>query len=116
MIQRAEDCLDYKAVELGPELQRVCPNGIDIYFEKVGGDVPRAVAPLLNTGGRVPICGYVSHYNAADITKVVMPQDILKEAPNVPEHRFFVVTEWMERWPKRCCVMAFASTSAASSR
>ncbi|MES3008337.1 MAG: NADP-dependent oxidoreductase [Pseudomonadota bacterium] len=95
-----DECLDYKAVDLAQALPQACPQGIDIYFENVGGAVTRAVAPLLNKGARVPICGYVSQYNEADITKAVMPQDILKDAPNVPEHRFFVVTEWMERWPE----------------
>jgi NADPH-dependent curcumin reductase CurA len=91
-------CIDYKAGNLAAELAQACPNGIDIYFENVGGDVTRAVAPLLNPGSRAPICGYVSNYNDEDITKAETPFHILGAARNVPEHRFFVVTEFRDRW------------------
>lgn len=91
-----DECIDYKAGNLAENLAQACPNGIDVYFENVGGEVTRAVAPLLNKGARVPICGYVSHYN--DTTKSELPADILKKLDNVPEHRFFVVTEWFDRW------------------
>lgn len=93
-----DDCLDYKEGDLAMKLRNACPAGIDIYFENVGGDVTRAVAPLLNPGARVPICGYISNYNAPDITQVQSPFDILKTAEHVPEHRFFVVTEWQDQW------------------
>ncbi len=93
-----DDCIDYKSGNLAEKLAKACPKGIDIYFENVGGDVTKAVAPLLNKGARVPICGYVSHYNDGDITKAELPADILKKLDNVPEHRFFVVTEWVDRW------------------
>ena len=96
-----DECLDYKAGDLSAALKKACPDGIDIYFENVGGDVTRAVAPLLNPGARVPICGYVSNYNDEDIGKVETPFHILKQlADPLPEHRFFVVTEWAERRPE----------------
>lgn len=91
-------CIDYKNEDLAARLRELCPDGIDIYFENVGGAVTRAVAPLLNEGARVPICGYISNYNDADITKAETPFHILKTAPHVPEHRFFVVTEWQDQW------------------
>lgn len=91
-------CIDYKADNFAEALAEACPNGIDVYFENVGGDVTRAVAPLLNPGARVPICGYISNYNDENIGKSETPFDILKTADPVPEHRFFVVTEWMDRW------------------
>lgn len=93
-----DDCLDYKEGDLAEKLRVACPDGIDIYFENVGGNVTRAVAPLLNPGARVPICGYISNYNATDISQVQTPFDILKTAKHVPEHRFFVVTEWQNQW------------------
>lgn len=91
-------CIDYKADNFVAELAKACPDGVDIYFENVGGDVSKAVAALLNPGARVPICGYVSNYNDADISKSETPFHILKALEVVPEHRFFVVTEWRERW------------------
>jgi len=91
-------CLDYKAGNLQADLEAACPDGIDIYFENVGGAVTKAVAPLLNPGARVPICGFVSNYNDEDISKAETPFHILQALEPVPEHRFFVVTEWQERW------------------
>jgi len=93
-----DECLDYKTGNLSEKLKAACPDGIDIYFENVGGDVTRAVAPLLNKGARVPICGYISNYNDQDITQAQMPFHILKALADVPEHRFFVVTEWQDSW------------------
>lgn len=90
-------CVDYKAGNLEADLNAACPDGIDIYYENVGGDVTRAVAPLLNAGARVPICGYVSAYNAKSTDKVETPFDILKRLDPVPEHRFFLVTEWQDK-------------------
>ena len=93
-----DECLDYKTGNLSEKLKAACPDGIDIYFENVGGEVTRAVAPLLNKGTRVPICGYISNYNDQDITQAEMPFHILKSLSDVPEHRFFVVTEWQDSW------------------
>ena len=45
-----DDCIDYKAGNLNDDLKNACPNGIDIYFENVGGPVSKAVAPVLNDG------------------------------------------------------------------
>ena len=45
-------------------MKAACPNGIDIYFENVGGAVWHAVLPVLNNFARVPVCGLVANYNA----------------------------------------------------
>jgi NADPH-dependent curcumin reductase CurA len=91
-------CIDYKADNFAAELAAACPDGVDIYFENVGGDVTKAVAPLLNSGARVPICGYISNYNDEDIANSETPMRILKGLDPVPENRFFVVTEWRDLW------------------
>ncbi|MEC8950012.1 MAG: NADP-dependent oxidoreductase [Pseudomonadota bacterium] len=93
-----DDCLDYKSGNLDDKLSVACPDGIDLYFENVGGDVTKAVALQLNQGARVPICGYISNYNDEDITKAETPFHILKQLEHVPEHRFFVVYEWQDRY------------------
>lgn len=59
-------CLDHRAPEggdLGAALDRVCPDGVDVYFENVGGDVQRAVFPRLRDFARVAMCGMVAEYN-----------------------------------------------------
>ena len=58
-------CIDRHAPDFAQQLAAACPNGIDVYFENVGGIVFEAVLPLLNTFARVPICGLVSGYNGS---------------------------------------------------
>ena len=87
-------CLDYKSAGLDEALLRACPDGIDIYFESVGGAVTEAVAKLLNPGARVPICGYISNYNAANIAESRTPFHILGELADPPWHKFFLVFDY----------------------
>jgi NADPH-dependent curcumin reductase CurA len=56
-------CVDHHAPAFAAKLKEACPNGIDVYFENVGGAVFDAVWPLLNDDARVPVCGLISHYN-----------------------------------------------------
>lgn len=62
-----DDCIDYKADGFPKALQAAVPDGIDIYFENVGGAVFDAVMPLLNTSARIPVCGLISQYNATSL-------------------------------------------------
>jgi NADPH-dependent curcumin reductase CurA len=60
-------CIDHKAPDFADQLSKASPDGIDIYFENVGGKVLDAVIPLLNPHARVPVCGLVSQYNATEL-------------------------------------------------
>ena len=57
-------CIDHRAPDFAEQLAAACPDGIDVYFENVGGAVFDAVLPLLNTKARVPVCGLIADYNA----------------------------------------------------
>jgi NADPH-dependent curcumin reductase len=56
-------CIDRRDPCFAALLAQACPRGIDVYFENVGGAVLEAVVPLLNVGARIPVCGYIAHYN-----------------------------------------------------
>jgi NADPH-dependent curcumin reductase len=56
-------CLDHRQPGFAELLKGACPNGIDIYFENVGGPVLDAVLPLMNKFARIPVCGLIAHYN-----------------------------------------------------
>lgn len=56
-------CIDHKADDFAAQLKAACPDGIDVYFENVGGKVLYGVLPLLNPFARMPVCGAVSWYN-----------------------------------------------------
>ncbi|WP_422064691.1 NADP-dependent oxidoreductase [Shimia sp.] len=64
-------CIDHRAFDTASALRKAvaeqCPDGIDVYFENVGGKVLDAVLPLINQGGRVPLCGMIAWYNAGGL-------------------------------------------------
>ena len=61
---RFDDCIDHREIDnLPAALKDACPYGIDIYFENVGGDLQQAVFPLMNSFGRMVMCGMVAEYN-----------------------------------------------------
>jgi len=60
-------CIDHKSDDFAEQLKIANPDGIDVYFENVGGKVFDAVLPLLNANARVPVCGIVSQYNATSL-------------------------------------------------
>ena len=62
-----DNCIDHRALDMRTELTRICPNGIDVYFENVGGAVQAAVFEQLNPFARVVMCGMVSQYNATEM-------------------------------------------------
>ena len=92
-------CIDYKqhadAASLSAALRAVCPQGIEGYFENVGGMVMNAVLPLMNAFGRVAVCGMIAGYNGAPIP-MAAPQLILMQ-----RLRFqgFIVSEHPQVWP-----------------
>jgi NADPH-dependent curcumin reductase CurA len=57
-------CINYKTEDLVPALKAACPDGVDIYFENVGGAVFAAILRVINRGARIPLCGIISEYNA----------------------------------------------------
>ncbi len=57
--------IDHRAADFAEQLAAACPDGIDVYFENVGGAIWQAVLPLLNTFARVPVCGLIAQYSGA---------------------------------------------------
>jgi NADPH-dependent curcumin reductase CurA len=56
-------CIDHRGEDFPQALAAACPDGIDIYFENVGGPVLKAVLPLLNERARIPLCGLIALYS-----------------------------------------------------
>jgi hypothetical protein len=93
-------CIDYKAhadvKSLGKALKEACPNGIDGYFENVGGMILDAVMLRMNAFGRIAFCGMISGYNGEPIP-MTAPQLILVSRLKLEG---FIVSEHMELWPQ----------------
>jgi hypothetical protein len=60
-------CVSHYDDDMADQLAAECPDGIDVYFENVGGSSWEAVMPLLNNFARVPVCGLIAHYNQTEL-------------------------------------------------
>jgi len=60
---RFDAAIDHRDADFAAKLTAACPNGIDVYFENVGGAIWQAVLPLLNKFARVPVSGLIAQYN-----------------------------------------------------
>ena len=93
-------CVDYKehkdAGSLSKALKQACPNGIDGYFENVGGMVLDAVLLRMNAFGRIAVCGMIAGYNGQPLP-LANPALILVSRLKVEG---FIVSEHMEIWPE----------------
>ena len=62
---RFDACVSHLSPTFAEDLKAACPDGVDVYFENVGGKVFEAVLPLFNPGARMTICGLIAHYGDA---------------------------------------------------
>ena len=93
--------VDHRSPNFAQELALACPDGIDVYFENVGGKVFAAVFPLLNQFARVPVCGLIAQYNQSgpfngpDRLPLVM-RDILSKSLTI---RGFIQRDFVDQRP-----------------
>ena len=59
-------CIDHKAGDVGERLREACPNGVDVYFENVGGALLDTLLAIMNRFSRIVICGLIAEYNAPE--------------------------------------------------
>lgn len=90
-------CVDYKAGnDLDAALRAACPNGIDVYFDNVGGEVSDAVLRNINFFGRVALCGSISQYNAT--TPPMGPRLLGTFVGKRVRAQGFIVTDFANRY------------------
>jgi NADPH:quinone reductase len=78
-----DSAINYKtASNLRKELKEACPDGVDIYFDNVGGEISDAVISLINKKARIPLCGQISLYNETQIPTGprIQPSLLIKSA------------------------------------
>jgi NADPH-dependent curcumin reductase CurA len=90
-------CVDHRAPDFREQLAAACPEGIDIYFENVGGMVQQVVWPMLNNFARVPVCGLIAQYNEGKPTPGPDMRSILSRRLTV---RGFIVTDLAPKHPE----------------
>jgi NADPH-dependent curcumin reductase len=93
-------CIDYKSENtpdgLSKRLKEAAPNGVDGYFENVGGKVMNAVLPRMNTYGRIALCGLIAGYDGQPIP-IENPTWFLISRLTM---QGFIVSEHMDVWPQ----------------
>jgi NADPH-dependent curcumin reductase CurA len=90
--------IDYKAeTDLAKALAAACPDGIDVYFDNVGGPVTDAIANLFNLRARMIVCGLISHYNMPE--GYVGPSILRSVLTNRVTIQGMIVFDWHDRWP-----------------
>lgn len=88
---------NYRTAEsLGAALDQACPDGIDIYFENVGGPLLDAVLPRMRVGGRVVLCGMISQY---ELERPDPIRNLIAAVPNRLRLEGFIVSDHGDRLP-----------------
>lgn len=89
---------DYKAGNLAEQIAEAAPDGVDVYFDNVGGEMLDTIMPLLNPYARVPVCGVLSQYNAAGElygvknTRLIFDKRLRLQG--------FLQSDYKDRWPE----------------
>ncbi|MDF7810668.1 NADP-dependent oxidoreductase [Hymenobacter sp. YC55] len=94
-----DEAINYKTTpDIAQALAAAAPNGVDCYFDNVGGTITDAVYDLLNKHARIALCGQISTYNATEV--VVGPRPEGKLLKTSSKLQGFIVSDYMERWPE----------------
>ena len=93
-----DEAINYRTANVPEALAKACPNGIDVYFDNVGGAILNACLKLMNLNGRIPTCGLICQYNATE--EVAGPYNypmILMKRLRVEG---FIVLDYADRYPE----------------
>ncbi len=92
---QVDEVINYKKDDILESLKEKCPEGIDIYFENVGGETLDAALTLMNNYGRIPVCGLISMYNDWESPGPKMFRNILMKRLTV---KGFLVSDYLDRY------------------
>lgn len=98
-----DSCVDYKAGAVKAQLREQCPQGIDVYFDNVGGDILDDCLALLALHARVIICGAISQYNTTSAVKG--PANYLSLLVNRARMQGIVVTDYARQYGEAVRIM-----------
>lgn len=96
--------IDYKSEKVSARLRETCPNGIDVYFDNVGGQILDDCLAQINLGARIVICGAISQYN--NTTPVRGPANYLSLLVNRARMQGMIVFDYADRYPEGARAMA----------
>lgn len=91
-------CCDYKADDLEGQIAKACPDGVDVYFDNVGGAVLDAALANMNKRGRIPVCGVLSVYNEAGEPEGIRNYGKIFDKSLAIQG--FLLSDYRDRWPE----------------
>lgn len=97
-------CIDYKSQDVRKELRELAPDGVDVYFDNVGGDILDAALTRLARGARIVICGAISQYNATEPVKG--PANYMSLLVNRASMTGMVVFDYADRYAEAAAEMS----------
>jgi NADPH-dependent curcumin reductase CurA len=97
--------IDYKQEDVRKKLREHCPNGIDVYFDNVGGEILEAALAVLARKARIVLCGAISQYNA-DLKSLSGPRNYMSLLVNRARMEGFVVFDYAPRFGEAARAMA----------
>ncbi|XP_015607850.1 prostaglandin reductase 1 [Cephus cinctus] len=93
-----DHAINYKTQDINVALKEAAPNGVDCYFDNVGGDISSTVLNHMNLFGRISVCGSISSYNAdpkrLPKSPVIQPALVFKQL----KMEGFIVNRWKNCW------------------
>lgn len=89
-------CIDYKSEPVGRRIRELAPNGIDVYFDNVGGETLEAALANLHKGARIGICGAIGDYN--DMARMKGPRNYLNLLVDSARMQGFVIFDYAARY------------------
>jgi NADPH-dependent curcumin reductase CurA len=88
--------IDYKSEDVAARLRQTCPDGIDVFFDNVGGDILDAVLGQINLHARIALCGAISQYDTAELAPG--PRNILNLIPQRGRMEGFILLDYRDRF------------------
>jgi NADPH-dependent curcumin reductase CurA len=88
-------CVDYKAGNLLEDLRQACPDGVDVNFENVGGEILDTLLRIMNRNSRIVVCGLIAQYNATEPYGYKMLRSVLV---NRIRMQGMIVFDWKDRY------------------
>ena len=98
-----DDAINYRTDDVGARLRDTCPDGIDVYFDNVGGDILDACLANLAMRARVVLCGAISQYNE---DRPVGPRNYLQLIVKRARMEGFLILDYLDRFPEAQLEMA----------
>jgi NADPH-dependent curcumin reductase CurA len=97
-------CINYRTEDVRARLRQTCPDGVDVFFDNVGGEILERVLDRINDRARIVLCGAISIYNAVDLPPG--PRNYFNLVVHRARMEGFIVLDYLERFAEAVIALA----------